>query len=60
MVIRVVRSSVCDVVQHVLAVHPVALGDREQPDGTKGSFGVDVEAFAFSAFHVDWELRDAC
>lgn len=56
LVVGVVGPSVRDVVEDVLSVHAVALGDGEEADGTESALGVDVEALALSSLHVDREL----
>lgn len=54
--VGVVGPSVGDVVEDVLSVHAVTLGDGEETDGTESALGVDVEALALSSLHVDGEL----
>ena len=56
--IGVVGAGVGDVVEDILAVHSVPLGDGEETDGAEGTLGVDVEALAFSTLHVDRELSE--
>ena len=56
LMIAVVRSCVGDVVEDLFSVESVPVGDGETADGTKGAFGIDVEAFAFAAAHVEGEL----
>lgn len=54
--VGVVGACVRHVVEHVLAVHAVALRDCEQAFGTKRALGVDVQALALTAPHVAREL----
>jgi hypothetical protein len=54
--IRVVRSSVGYIIQHLLAVQPEPLSDGQHSYRSKGSFGVDVEALSFATSHRDREL----
>ena len=56
LVVGIVGARVGDVVEHLFAVEPVAVGDGEAAHGAEGAFGVDVEAFAFAAAHVEGEL----
>lgn len=53
LVIAVVGASVGDVVEDLFAAEAVAVGDGQTADGTEGAFGVNVEAFAFTAAHVE-------
>ena len=51
--IGIIRSCVCNIIQHFFSVQTVPLGNGEQAYWTESSFGVDVQAFAFAATHVD-------
>ena len=56
LVVRVVGSGVGDVVQDFFAGEAVAVGDGEEAHRAEGAFGVDVEAFALAAAHVEGKL----
>ena len=56
LVIGVVGAGVGDVVEDFFAGEAVAVCDAEEAHGAEGAFGVDVEAFAFAAAHVEGEL----
>lgn len=56
--VGVVGARVRDVVEDVLAVHAVALGDGEQALGTERPLGVDVEALALAALEVARKLHE--
>lgn len=50
--VGVVRPRVRNVVENVLAVHAVALGDGKQTLGTERALGIDVETLALASLHV--------
>ena len=54
--IGIVGAGIGDVVEDFFAREAVAVGDAEEADRSKGAFGVDVEAFAFAAAHVEGKL----
>ena len=56
LVVGVVGAGVGDVVEDLLAREAVAVRDGEEAHGAEGPFGVDVEAFAFAAAHIEGEL----
>jgi hypothetical protein len=54
--IRIVRSCVGNIVQYLLSVQSVTLGDCQETHGTEGTFGIDVETLAFATAHAYREL----
>ena len=56
LVVRVVCAGVGHVVEYVAALEAVPLGHGQQPLGSEGSLGVDVEALALRPAIVDGEL----
>ena len=56
LMITVIGTSVGNVVEDLFAVEAVPVGDCQTADGTKGTFGVDVEALALATTHVKGEL----
>ena len=56
--VGIVCPRVRDIVEDVLAIHPVALGDRKEAFRPESTLGVDEQAFTLTALHVAWELRD--
>jgi hypothetical protein len=57
LVVAVVRACVRDVVEHVLAVEPVALGDLHEPLRPEGALSVDVHGLALGAALLERQLR---
>jgi hypothetical protein len=51
LVVGVVSAGVSDVVENLLAVHPVALGDGKESNRSEGSFSVDIQALALATSH---------
>lgn len=58
--ISVVRARICDVVEDLLAVKAVALGDSEQSLRAKGALRVDIQALSFAAAHIYRQLAGHC
>lgn len=56
--IRIVRSSIRDVVQHLFSIQTVPLSNREETLRTECPLRVDVETLALSSFHINGELHD--
>jgi hypothetical protein len=54
--IRVIGSSIGNIVQHLFSVQSIALGDCQETNGTEGTFGIDVEALAFATAHAYGKL----
>ena len=58
--IGVVCTRICDVVEDLLAVKPVAFGDSKQSLRAKGALRVDVQALSFPATHIHGQLAGYC
>jgi hypothetical protein len=58
--IRIICSSISNIVQDFFSVESVPFSDCKKPNWAKSYFGVDVKAFPFSAPHryrkLDYKL----
>jgi hypothetical protein len=54
--VGVIRSGVGDVIQNLLSIESISFRRSKDTDRTKGAFGINVQAFAFTSSHADWEL----
>jgi len=55
-VIRIVRSSIGNVIQHFFSVQAISLCNSEKTNGTESTLRVDVQALSFPATHVYRQL----
>ena len=54
--IRVVCSSIGNIIQHFFSIQAVPLCNREKTNRPESSLCVDVQTLAFSPTHVHWQL----
>lgn len=58
--IRVICACICHIIKDFLSHQPKPLGDREQPNGSESTLGIDVETLPFASAHVKGQLAGHC
>ena len=54
--IGIICSGISDIVQDFFSVQPKSLGGCQHTNRTECALGVDVQTFALTTTHADWEL----